>query len=176
MAPLVWLITGCTSGSGLALAKAVSARGDLVIATGRQATTRLADLKSSSISLIDLDVTAPLNETKQAVSNAVKVFGRIDVLVNNAGMSGMATLEEANEDFLAKIFNVNLFGAIKTTQAVLPHMRAAKTGTIVFIGAALGWATLPFFNNYSMTKAALTSVLSLILPFIERQQAADPSY
>ncbi|KAK1761526.1 3-oxoacyl-reductase [Echria macrotheca] len=145
MSTLVWLVTGCTSGAGLGLVKAIAARGDKVIATGRNASTRLADLKSDSIAVVDLDITQPLDEIKQIVSDAVAIFGRIDVLVNNAGMSRLSTLEEASEALLKKLFEVNLFGAIKATQAVLPHMRAAKKGTIVFIGAGLGWVSLPFF-------------------------------
>lgn len=156
MAPLVWLITGCTSGIGLALVNGIAARGDNVIATGREAHSRLAHLKSDNVALLDLDVTAPLSEIQSTVAQAVTIFGRIDVLVNNAGKSRMSSLEEASEVFLKSIFDVNLFGAIKTTQAMLPHMRAAKTGTVVFIGAGLGWVSMPFLTPYSLTKASLT--------------------
>ncbi|KAK3988978.1 hypothetical protein QBC44DRAFT_328523 [Cladorrhinum sp. PSN332] len=160
MAPLVWLITGCTSGIGLALVNGILARGDQVIATGRGITTRLAHLKDASnpdsLSLLDLDVTAPLSSIQSTITQAVSIFGRIDVLVNNAGKSKMSSIEEANEDFVKSIFDVNLFGAIKATQAVLPHMRAAHTGTVAFIGAGLGWVSLPFLTHYSLTKASLT--------------------
>ncbi|KAK3321351.1 hypothetical protein B0T19DRAFT_264211 [Cercophora scortea] len=154
--PLVWLITGCTSGSGLALAQAIAARGDSVIATGRDITNRSPSLVSPSIALLDLDVTSPLSDIETVVSRAVSLFGRIDVLVNNAGMTRLSNLEEASEAFVKAIFDVNLFGAIKVTQAVLPHMRAAKTGTVVCIGAGLGWVSIPFLTHYSLTKAALT--------------------
>jgi len=157
MPTLVWLITGCTSGSGLALTQAIAARGDRVIATGRNASTRLSHLKTESIAVLDLDVTAPLSAIQGAVAEAVKIFGRIDVLINNAGISRLASLEEASEALMKAIFDINLFGAIKTTQAMLPHMRAAKQGTVVFMGAGLGWAAMPFFSYYSMTKAALSS-------------------
>ncbi|KAK3387886.1 hypothetical protein B0H63DRAFT_542363 [Podospora didyma] len=159
MASLVWLITGCTSGSGLALVHAIAARGDKVIATGRDATSRLAGLaveKKDSIAVLDLDVTAPLAEIQSVIAHAVTIFGGLDVLVNNAGVMRMAGIEEASEAFIQHMFDINVFGAIKTTQAVLPHMRAAKRGTVVFIGAGLGWAPLPFFTYYSLTKAALT--------------------
>ncbi|KAK3356767.1 hypothetical protein B0T25DRAFT_452273 [Lasiosphaeria hispida] len=156
MAPLVWLITGSTSGSGLALVSALSARGDQVIATGRGASTRIAHLRSPNVAVLDLDVTAPLASIQAVISTAVAIFGRIDVLVNNAGVWRMSALEEASEAFVQGIFDVNLFGAVKTTQAVLPHMRAVKQGTVVFIGAGLGWAAIPFVGYYSLTKAALT--------------------
>ena len=161
MAPLVYLITGATSGSGLALVRAIAARGDKVIATGRSASTRLAALKSDSIAVMDLDVTAPLADIQAVVSAAVTGEfggGGIDVLVNNAGVSKLAALEESSEALIRSVFEVNLFGAIKTTQAALPHMRAAGRGTVVFVGAGLGWVSLPFFNIYSMTKASLTSL------------------
>ncbi|KAK4221771.1 hypothetical protein QBC38DRAFT_116957 [Podospora fimiseda] len=160
MAPLVWLITGCTSGIGLALVNGILARGDKVIATGRNITTRLAHLKdapsSDSLALLDLDVTDPLSTVQSTVTQAVSIFGCIDVLVNNAGKSKLSSIEEASEDAVRSIFDVNLFGAIKTTQAVLPHMRAAKKGTVVFIGAGLGWVSMPFLTHYSLTKASLT--------------------
>ncbi|KAK0614883.1 hypothetical protein B0T17DRAFT_619732 [Bombardia bombarda] len=157
MAPLVWLITGCTSGAGLALVHSVAARGDLVIATGRNASSRLSELSSSpSIAVLDLDVVSPLAEIQTIMASAVAIFGRIDVLVNNAGMARGSSVEEASEDLVRKLFDINLFGAIKVTQAVLPHMRKAKTGTVAFIGAGLGWAVMPFMTYYSTTKAALT--------------------
>lgn len=158
MAHLVWLITGCTSGSGLALVHAIVKRGDKVIATGRGASTRLSSLSSKdSITVLDLDVTSPPAEIQAIVDHAASVNGRIDVLVNNAGRAGMSTLEEASPDFIKNIFDVNYFGAMKVTQAVLPHMRAAKRGTVAFIGAGLGHVAIPFLTHYSVTKAALTS-------------------
>ncbi|KAK4183797.1 hypothetical protein QBC35DRAFT_442678 [Podospora australis] len=156
MAPLIWLVTGCTSGIGLALVHSFAARGDKVIATGRGAQSRLAHLKSDNIALLDLDVTAPLSEIQSIIAEAVAIFGRIDVLVNNAGKSRMSSLEEASVALLKTLFDVNLFGAMKTTQAVLPHMCTAKTGTVVFIGAGLGWVSMPFLTPYSVTKASLT--------------------
>ncbi|KAM7201268.1 hypothetical protein V8F33_003368 [Rhypophila sp. PSN 637] len=159
MTELVWLITGCTSGSGLALVHAIVSRGDKVIATGRGATARLSALLASSpssITVLNLDVTSPLPQIQSIIDHAVSIHGRIDVLVNNAGRTGMSTLEEGSEDFVKNIFDINLFGAMKVTQAVLPHMRAAKQGTVAFIGAGLGWVALPFLTHYSVTKAALT--------------------
>ncbi|KAK0736076.1 hypothetical protein B0T21DRAFT_450911 [Apiosordaria backusii] len=139
MAPQVWFITGSTSGMGLALVQEVAARGDKAIATGRNALARLSHIQSENIALLDLNVTAPLSEVQSTVLQAVSIYGHIDVLVNNAGKSRMSSIEEADEAFVKSIFEVNLFGAIKVTQAVVPHMRAAKAGTITFVGAGLGW-------------------------------------
>ncbi|KAK3346482.1 hypothetical protein B0T25DRAFT_279341 [Lasiosphaeria hispida] len=156
MAPLIWLLTGCTSGSGLSLAHAISSRGDLVIATGRSITTRLPSPSSPGITLLDLDITSPLPLISSTITAALSIHGRIDVLVNNAGISRMASLEEMDEEMLRGVFEVNLFGAVKVTQAVLPHMRSQKQGTVVFVGAGMGWVGLPFLGGYSMSKAALS--------------------
>ncbi|KAK3314462.1 hypothetical protein B0H66DRAFT_313654 [Apodospora peruviana] len=155
---LVWLVTGSTGGSGLALVRTISARGDLVIATGRNISSRLSSLPSENpnIYLLDLDVVSPLEDIKSVIASAVAIHGRIDVLINNAGMSRMSSLEEGSEEFVKTIFDVNLFGSIKVAQAVLPHMRSRKTGTVAFIGAGLGWIAMPFLSHYSLTKASLT--------------------
>lgn len=98
MAPhdLVWLITGTTSGIGAALVDAVAARGDKVIATGRKAEERLVGKTSSAnVVAIDLDVSAPLSEIQAQVKKAIAVFGKIDVVVNNAAWVGLSCVEEA---------------------------------------------------------------------------------
>ena len=157
MAPLVWLVTGSTSGIGAALVQGIAGRGDKVIATGRGAEQRLAHLKSDNIAVLDLDVTASKSDIDEQISKAVTLHGRIDVLVNNAGMSSTSPLEEASEAFVAQIFGVNLFGSMKVTQAVLPYMRAQGAGRIAFIGAGLAWGPFPFLGHYAMAKAALSS-------------------
>ena len=157
MAPLVWLVTGTTSGIGAALVDSIAARGDKVIATGRNASQRLADKKSDNVAALDLDVAASKADIEVQIRKALDIFGRIDVLINNAGMSSTSSVEEASEDFVSQLFQVNLFGAMKVTQAVLPHMRAQKFGRIGFIGAGLGWQPFPFLGHYAMAKAALSS-------------------
>ncbi|KAK3944435.1 hypothetical protein QBC46DRAFT_337475 [Diplogelasinospora grovesii] len=132
MAPLVWLVTGCTSGIGAALVHGIAARGDKVIATGRNASDRLDSIESDSVAVLDLGVCAPFADIQVQVARAVAIFGRIDVLVNNAGLSRMSTIEEASEEFVKAIFDVNLFGAMKVTQAVLSFLRNAGGGTVVF--------------------------------------------
>jgi len=86
MPQLVWFVTGCASGFGEAFARAVLARGDKVIATARNAETRLVALKEAGAAVLDLDVNAPFPEIEQKIQEAISVYGHVDVLVNNAGM------------------------------------------------------------------------------------------
>src|SRR4051812_14337897 len=91
----VWLITGTTSGVGLALAKAVAARGGRVIASGRNARERLADIQTPAIRPLDLDISRPLAEIQGRIREAVSIFGRIDYVVNNAAWAMPSSVEEA---------------------------------------------------------------------------------
>ena len=93
MAPLVWLITGCSSGFGEAFVHDAISRGDKVIATGRKAEPRLAHLKGTGASILDLDVTSSQEELDLKIKQAISVYGRIDVLVNNAGYVQTGLLE-----------------------------------------------------------------------------------
>jgi NADP-dependent 3-hydroxy acid dehydrogenase YdfG len=95
MAPLVWLVTGATSGIGAALIDQIVARGDKVIASGRKVEQRLAHLKSENLALLELDITARPAEIEVQVKKAWDFFGHIDVLMNNAGISGLKAAEEA---------------------------------------------------------------------------------
>jgi NADP-dependent 3-hydroxy acid dehydrogenase YdfG len=95
MAPLIWLVTATTSGLGSSLVESIVARGDRVIATGRNAEQRLVHLKSDAVALLDLDVTAGLDAIKTQVEKANAIWGKIDVLLNNAGVSAPKSIEEA---------------------------------------------------------------------------------
>ena len=95
MAPLVWLVTGTTSGIGAALVEHIVSRGDKVIASGRKVEQRLAHVKSDSVALLELDITANVADIDTAVKKAWEIFGHIDVLMNNAGISAMKAAEEA---------------------------------------------------------------------------------
>jgi NAD(P)-dependent dehydrogenase (short-subunit alcohol dehydrogenase family) len=95
MAPLVWLVTGTTSGIGLALVQHLAARGDKVIASGRKAEERLSHLKSDEVAVLDLDICAGWTDIERQVERAWNIFGHIDVLLNNAGASAMKSAEEA---------------------------------------------------------------------------------
>ncbi|KAM0544802.1 hypothetical protein ACHAPJ_011630 [Fusarium lateritium] len=155
MPQLVWLVTATTSGLGAALVKNLVARGDRVIATGRGATERLTELQSENVFLLDLDVTAPRAQIDEQVKKAWEVWGHVDVLLNNAGISAPKSIEEADDDFVRNIFDVNLFGTLHVTQSILPYFRAQQSGTVAFIGAGVGWGPLPFLSHYAASKAAL---------------------
>ena len=100
MTPLVWLVTGCSSGFGEQFVHAILARGDKVIASGRNAAERLSHLKSTAngAAILDLDVTIPRPELDSKIEEALKIYGVIDVLVNNAGYIESGALEELGYD------------------------------------------------------------------------------
>jgi len=153
--PLVWLITGTSGGFGHALARAVLARGDTVIATSRKEPTDLAEAGAHAVAL---DVTWELDKLKETVDALVKQHGRIDVLVNNAGYILTRALEEATPQETLDQFNTNLFGGLNIARAVLPHMRARKSGTVVWVGSIAGWRGIANAGLYAASKYALRGV------------------
>ncbi|KAK4227306.1 hypothetical protein QBC38DRAFT_195978 [Podospora fimiseda] len=168
MAPLVFLITGTTSGIGLALVQHVLSRGDKVIATGRNIHTRLADLKTQfpsddQLALLELDITCPLSVLAEKAKEAWSIFGRIDVLLNNAGMSAMCSAEEASEEYVKRTLSVNFTGPLNVTQVFLPYIRAyAATSpqsrpVIAYTSSSSQWTPLPFMSHYAASKAALSA-------------------
>src|SRR5688500_783679 len=125
----VWLITGCSTGFGLELAKQVIARGDRVIVTARDK-RRLASLVEGHESMtlaLDLDVTRA-DQIEASVTVAMERFGQIDILVNNAGYGYLATVEEGEEDEIREMFGANVFGLFALTRAILPIMRRQRRG------------------------------------------------
>ncbi|RFU76793.1 3-oxoacyl-acyl-carrier- reductase [Trichoderma arundinaceum] len=159
MAPLVFLVTGATSGIGAALVEHILSRGDKVIASGRKVEQRIGHLKSTSdnLALLELDITAGIAEVKAQIQRAWNIFGHIDVLMNNAGMSAAKTVEDADDAYVQNIFQVNVFGQVHTTQAILPLFRGQGHGCVAFTSSSAGWMALPTMSHYSMTKAALSS-------------------
>ncbi|VUC36837.1 unnamed protein product [Clonostachys rosea] len=155
MPQLIWLVTATTSGLGAALVQHLASRGERVIATGRKAEERLAHLKSENVAVLDLDVTASRDQIDAQIAKAWQVWGRIDILYNNAGVSAPKSIEEASGDWVRSMFDVNLFGALHVTQAILPYFREGQSGTVAFTGAGVGWGPLPFLTHYSASKAAL---------------------
>ncbi|KAJ4328899.1 hypothetical protein N0V84_000687 [Fusarium piperis] len=157
MAPLVWLITGATSGIGASLIEQVAARGDKVIASGRNVEKRLGHLKSDKIALLELDITSTLVDLKKKIEKAWEIFGKIDVLMNNAGMSAMRSAEEADDALTNTVFQVNFFGHIRVTQAILPLFRAQGSGCIAFTSSGSAWTPFPFMSLYAASKAAMST-------------------
>ncbi|WP_328862743.1 oxidoreductase [Streptomyces sp. NBC_00306] len=152
----VWLITGCSAGFGREIALAALAAGDRVMATARRPETLadLADTGGERISTAALDVTDPAS-VQAAVDATLAVFGRIDVLVNNAGYSVIGAVEETSMEQLRAMMEVNFFGAAELTKAVVPLMREQGSGTIVQMSSLGGRITFPGMGGYHATKHAL---------------------
>ncbi|WP_240415107.1 oxidoreductase [Paenibacillus periandrae] len=152
----VWLITGSSRGLGRSIAEAVLAHGDQLIATARK-TEQLADLVAQygdQVRAVTLDVTSP-EQAEAAVQAAVEAFGRLDVVVNNAGYGNMSSIEETSfEDFHAQI-DTNLWGVINVTKAALPVLRKQKSGHIVQISSIGGRSGTPGLGAYQTAKWAV---------------------
>jgi len=154
-----WLITGTSSGFGLALARAVLDGGDRVVATARRPETLdgLIGEARERVIAVGLDVTEPQQITT-AVNAAVERFGRIDVLVNNAGYGSVGALEEIDIDELKVLHETMFIGPVRLVQAVLPAMRARASGTIVQMSSMGGQLAPPGFGAYCSAKFALEAV------------------
>ena len=148
-----WLITGSSSGFGQAIAEAALARGDAVLATARS-TDGLKDLVTAGAAVAALDVTDAA-QRDAAVAIAIERFGRIDVLVNNAGRTQVGAVEETTDEELRALFDLHFFGPAALTRAVLPHMRRQGGGAIVQMSSVGGQVTAPGFGAYCATKFAL---------------------
>jgi len=155
----VWLITGSSTGFGRSLAEAVLREGDRLIATARKP-EQLADLVAQypdTVKTIALDITQP-EQIKVALEQALAAFGRIDVLVNNAGYGLIGALEEVSEAQIRRNFETNLFGAINMMRAILPIMRQQNSGHIVNMSAVAGFTNELGFSIYGGAKFALEGV------------------
>jgi NAD(P)-dependent dehydrogenase (short-subunit alcohol dehydrogenase family) len=152
----VWLITGSSAGFGRSIARAALGRGDRVVATARRPET-VADLVSEApnrVLAVALDVTQP-DTGREALTSALDRFGRLDVLVNNAGYGTVGAVEEIDPGDLRTVMETMFFGAVALTQAVLPHMREQRSGAIVQISSMGGQVTAPGFGAYCAAKFAL---------------------
>ncbi|MCJ2023501.1 oxidoreductase [Methylobacterium sp. J-067] len=152
----VWFITGCSSGFGRALVERVLARGWRVVATARDAAaiTGLAGGTEDSVLTLPLDVTRH-DQVEAAVQAAIARFGRIDVLVNNAGYGYQSSVEEGVDAEIRAQFEANVFGLFDLTRVVLPHMRQARSGHILNISSVAGFVGFPGSGYYAATKHAV---------------------
>ena len=147
----VALVTGASSGIGLITAQKLVAAGYRVYGTSRRPTPA----QQRSFEMLPLDVDKDESVTG-LVNQIIGSAGRIDLLVNNAGRGlSPAGAEEFSLDQAQSIFNTNFFGVVRTTNAVLPHMRSQESGRIVNIGSVLGFMPMPYMAFYSATKYAL---------------------
>ena len=161
--PLVWLVTGCSTGLGRAIAAALLGRGHRVVATARDVgkVQDLADEYPDSALAIALDVTDD-GQVTAAVEAAEQRFGQVDVLVNNAGYGYRAAIEEGEEGPVQQLFDTHVFGSIRTIKAVLPGMRARRSGTIVNL-SSIGARVCPEGSGYYAAAKAAIEALTLSL-------------
>ncbi|POS80448.1 serine 3-dehydrogenase [Diaporthe helianthi] len=154
----VWLITGCASGLGHEIALQALERGDIVVATARDP-SKLSDLASRGALTARIDVT-DTDENLAAAVNSITTSettgGRIDILVNNAGYILAGGVEEASRAEAQAIFETNVFGQLNMIRAVLPVMRAARSGVVANLGSIGGWHGTPGAGLYCATKACAT--------------------
>lgn len=154
-----WLITGCSTGLGRALAQAVLAKGDNAVVTARN-TDSLQDLAAefpTTALAVSLDVTDQ-SQVDAAVQQATERFGGVDVLVNNAGYGYRAAIEEGDDADVRTLFDTNVFGPVAMIKAVLPGMRSTRSGAIVNISSIGARICPPGSGYYSASKAALEGI------------------
>lgn len=155
----VWYVTGTSQGLGLTLVKTLLDNGYRVAATSRDAHTL-----TQAVGLIDKDRFLPLavdlnnpDCIDESIRQTLAVFGRIDVVVNNAGYGMAGTVEETAEQDIKNIFNVNVLATINVVKGILPVMRSQRSGYIINIGSVAGFVGAPGWSVYSATKAAVAA-------------------
>jgi NAD(P)-dependent dehydrogenase (short-subunit alcohol dehydrogenase family) len=176
----VWLITGASRGLGLDIAKAALAAGHAVIATGREPVKVTAAIgKHNDLLAIKLDITR-LEDAHAAVAAGVAKFGRIDVLVNNAGNFYAGFFEELSPDQVRNQIETLLFGPMNVSRAVLPVMRKQRAGLILTISSTAGIAGLLFCSAYAAAKFGvegwMESLAAEIAPFGIRTMLVEPGF
>jgi NAD(P)-dependent dehydrogenase (short-subunit alcohol dehydrogenase family) len=174
-----WFITGASRGFGRIWAEAALERGDQVTATARNLAdvAELAERFGSSVLPLALDVTNPA-QVQEVVQQAYEHFGRLDVLVNNAGQALFAAVEEASDEQIRDLFDGNYLGMVRVLRAALPLLRKQGSGHILGVSSGLGITTLPLIGYYCATKwavEALHEALALeVKPFGIRVTLVEP--
>jgi NAD(P)-dependent dehydrogenase (short-subunit alcohol dehydrogenase family) len=148
----VVLVTGASSGLGQAIAQRLASQGHVVFGT-----TRSPYGDQGNVRMIALDVTDDLSVAK-AIDEVVAAAGRIDVLINNAGVAICGAVEDTGIDEVYRQMETNFFGTVRTIRAVMPHMRAQGSGRIINISSLAGLVSLPFQAFYSASKYALEAL------------------
>ncbi|UOQ69277.1 SDR family oxidoreductase [Hymenobacter volaticus] len=156
------LITGTSSGFGKLMVLSLSEQGHSVIAAMRNTTSKNAAVAQElaalpNVEVVEMDITRD-ESVQQAVTSTLEKYGHLDVLVNNAGITGFGLLEATSIAQMKNLFEVNLFGVVRAYQAVLPSMRAHKSGLIINISSGFGVVATPFVVPYQMTKFGLEAL------------------
>jgi NAD(P)-dependent dehydrogenase (short-subunit alcohol dehydrogenase family) len=178
----VWFITGAGSGIGAATARAALKAGNRVVATGRnldKVRNALSDVTGNSLAFVQLDVTSDV-QAKPAVDAAIKTFGRIDVLVNNAGYSLLGNFEELSVSEIEQLIATNFYGVMHAMRAVLPVMRKQRSGRIINVSSLAGIVGFKHCGAYSAAKFAVeglsASVAQEVEPFGIKIVAVEPGF
>ena len=154
----VWFITGASRGIGALIAEAALADGNAVVAAGRNVAAIVERLGESAALLpVALDVTDE-TQARAAVQQAVEKFGRVDVLVNNAGFGLLGAVEESADKDVRRMYDTNVFGLLNVTRAVLPTLRAQRSGHVINISSIGGYRGSAGFGVYSSTKFAVEGI------------------
>ncbi|MBF9130232.1 SDR family NAD(P)-dependent oxidoreductase [Plantactinospora sp. S1510] len=175
----VWLITGSSAGFGRELALAALGAGDRVMATARQPhqLNDLVTIGRGRLRTAPLDVTDDA-QVAAAVAQTIAEFGRVDVLVNNAGHGSVGAVEELDLADLRALMDVMFFGAVAVTKAALPHMRARRSGAIIQLSSMGGQLSMPGFGAYCAAKFALEglseALAAEVVPFGIRVLIVEP--
>ncbi len=158
-APKIWFITGASRGFGRVWTEAALQRGDKVAATARQLASLagLTEKYGLNVLALELDVTSP-EQVKAVVAQAHAHFGRLDVVLNNAGYSLVGTIEEASLADVRALYETNIYGTLSVLQAVLPLLRAQGHGHLLGVSSGLGHYTLPVIGYYCSSKWAFEAI------------------
>jgi NAD(P)-dependent dehydrogenase (short-subunit alcohol dehydrogenase family) len=155
----VWFVTGASKGFGLEITRAVLAAGDQVVATVRSQQGRLVTALHNhpDLYVVQMDVTQE-EQVQEAVRQGIACFGRIDVLVNNAGFGIVTAIEEATDAEVRKQYDTNVFGVLNVTRAVLPYLRQQRSGHIINISSLFAYDAIPGWGLYGSTKFAIEGI------------------
>jgi len=155
----VWFITGASRGFGLEVTRAALAAGDQVVATVRSQPAQLATTLDNhpDLYVVQMDVTQE-DQVQAAVQQSITRFGRVDVLVNNAGFGMVSAIEEATDAEVRKQYDTNVFGLLNVTRAVLPYLRQQKSGHIINVSSLFGYDAVPGWGLYGSSKFAVEGI------------------
>jgi NAD(P)-dependent dehydrogenase (short-subunit alcohol dehydrogenase family) len=176
----VWMITGASRGMGAEITAAALAQGDAVVATARKSSA-ITDILGSQPGLlaVNLDVTSE-SAALQAVKLAIEHFGRVDVLVNNAGYGLAGAVEESSAEEVRSIFDTNVMGLLNVTRAVLPRMRSQRSGHVINMSSLGGYRVGAGFGVYGSTKFAVEGLSEALhaelTPLGIRVTVVEPGY
>jgi NAD(P)-dependent dehydrogenase (short-subunit alcohol dehydrogenase family) len=158
LSPKVWFITGASRGFGMEIAHDALARGDKVVATARRPEAVEATIgRHDNLLAVSLDVNDDA-QVAAATEAAITRFGRIDVLLNNAGYGLLGAVEESSGIEIERLFATNVFGLLRVTRSVLPHMRHQRSGHVMNVSSIGGYASYPGWGVYCATKFAVEAL------------------